>query len=139
MNSIIKESDIGHLARLPLCPRCSDTKDVSEFKRYPTLIGTYIRYICDKCKVSWEGLAHNFTLPNPPDHFSYIRSQYLKLHKLCPSCGYDGGSQTDWDWATTVMTISMESLETAKDMNYVCCTKCNWRGRVHDLLPIESE
>lgn len=55
----LKEKDVGMFARLPLCPKCGDTKSVKESSRRTTLIGTFIEYGCKECSITWEGLAND--------------------------------------------------------------------------------
>jgi len=52
----LSEEDIGHFARLALCPKCKDTKFVKRQGTVPCWAPATTHYECTKCSIKWYGL-----------------------------------------------------------------------------------
>ena len=52
---ILTEQHLGELARIPLCPKCGDTKYVVQDRCTKTSI-PYTPYHCTKCNIHWESI-----------------------------------------------------------------------------------
>lgn len=64
----LTESDLGELARLPLCPKCGDTKYV-EAETTIKLSVPYRPYKCTKCDVRWESICREWNNNGFPPNY----------------------------------------------------------------------
>lgn len=125
---MLKQKDIGEFCKVALCPKCSDTKFVKEFSRVSSSIGTFIAYTCSQCMIGWEGLSVNVdTIKYGESSYDYRIRKYMESHKYCPSCKNLG------PWSVTCKAINVD-VENIYDTNTTSCPKCNWFGRIHDLV-----
>lgn len=70
---ILTESDLGELARIPLCPKCGDTKFVVQ-ERCTKCSIPYTPYICTKCNIRWESINRETNINGFPQ--DYIRGSW---------------------------------------------------------------
>lgn len=47
------QHELGELSKIPLCPKCSDTKYVIESPCIK-MIPNYVTFECTKCNLSWD-------------------------------------------------------------------------------------
>lgn len=64
---------------------------------------------------------------NQIERSELARDEYYKFHSVCPECGGDSGE-------TTTMGVIIPGT----DKNSTCCSVCDWKGIVHDLVEISN-
>ena len=79
---------------------------------------------CD-CICHKEGMVAMHFIPccMPDNSAMESKEEYYKLHSVCPKCGGDPGETTTMGW-----------IFPSRDTNTTCCTACDWKGIVHDLV-----